>query len=152
MKSDLDQEFSPNSPPRGHFSNLVPKGAKRSPRVPKGCQKALKGLKTEPKGYQNHMKIDKFRLEMMPKLYIKFRRCLFGLCCVLDSETSIPRFEIWSWTPLRRRFAMLPKLYSKVRRCLFCLFAVCWRRKLRYHGSVQSDGVVISLSLILTQS
>ena len=47
MDSDLDHEFSPNSPPRGHYSDLGPKGAqkelkgaKRVPKDPKTAQKA----------------------------------------------------------------------------------------------------------------
>ena len=46
MSSDLDHEFSPNLPPRGHFPNLEPKGAKRGP----------KGTKREPKGAKSCQK------------------------------------------------------------------------------------------------
>ena len=42
MDSDLDHEFSPNSPPRGHYSDLGPKGAQKEP---KGDKRAPKDLK-----------------------------------------------------------------------------------------------------------
>ena len=65
--------WTTNSPP------IRPRGVfvlTWSPRVPKGCQKTPKGVKREPKWYQNHMNINKKRLERIPKLYIKVRRCL----------------------------------------------------------------------------
>ena len=42
MNTDSDHELAPNLPPRGHFSNLGPKGAKKDP----------KDAKREPKGTQ----------------------------------------------------------------------------------------------------
>ena len=72
--------WTTNSPPirpRGVFvPTWGPRAAKRSPRMPKGCQKRPKGVKKKQKGYQNHVKLDKKSLEMIPKLYIKVRRCL----------------------------------------------------------------------------
>ena len=67
MDSVLDHEFSPNSPPRGHYSDLGPKGAQKEPKgtkrepegtkkrqkIPKGYQKSFK---TEPKRYENYNK------------------------------------------------------------------------------------------------
>ena len=47
MDSDLDHEFSPNSPPRGHYSDLGPKGAQKEP---KGAKRVPKDLKTAQKG------------------------------------------------------------------------------------------------------
>ena len=49
MRSDLDPEFSPNSFPRRHFSDLGPKGAKRGP---KGAKREPKGTKRSPKRRQ----------------------------------------------------------------------------------------------------
>ena len=42
MGSDLDHEFSPNSPPRGLCSDLGPKGAQKEP---KGAKRVLKDTK-----------------------------------------------------------------------------------------------------------
>ena len=47
MDSVLDHEFSPNSPPRGHYSDLGPKGAQKEP---KGAKRVPKDLKTAQKG------------------------------------------------------------------------------------------------------
>ena len=53
MDSDLDHEFSPNSPPRGHYSDLGPKGAQKEPkgdnRVPKDLKPVQNGAKRVPK-------------------------------------------------------------------------------------------------------
>ena len=53
MGSDLDHEFSPNSPPRGLCSDLGPKGGKKEPkdakRVPKDTKRHQKGAKRLPK-------------------------------------------------------------------------------------------------------
>ena len=46
MDSDLDHEFSPNSPPRGHCSNLGSKGTKKEP---KGATRVLKDTKRDQK-------------------------------------------------------------------------------------------------------
>ena len=73
MDSDLDHEFSPNSPPRGHYSDLGPKGAKRGPkgakREPKGTKgtqkrdkRHQKGANREPKLYQNSKNIYKKKI------------------------------------------------------------------------------------------
>ena len=60
MNSDLDHEFSPNSPPRGHYSDLGPKGAQKEPkgakRVPKDPKTAQKGTKRVPKRCQKGAK------------------------------------------------------------------------------------------------
>ena len=60
MNSDLDHEFSPNSPPRGHYSDLGPKGAQKEPkgakRVPKDPKTAQKGAKRVPKRCQKGAK------------------------------------------------------------------------------------------------
>ena len=57
MNSDLDHEFSPNSPPRGLCSDLGPKGGKNEPndgkRVPKDTKRRQKGAKMIPKSYEN---------------------------------------------------------------------------------------------------
>ena len=57
MGSDLDHEFSPNSPPRGHCSDLEPKGAKKEPkgarRVPKDTKRRQKVAKMIPKSCEN---------------------------------------------------------------------------------------------------
>ena len=57
MDSDLDHEFSPNSPPRGLCSDLGPKGGKKEPkgakRVPKDTKRRQKGAKMIPKSYEN---------------------------------------------------------------------------------------------------
>ena len=57
MDSDLDHEFSPNSPPRGHYSDLGPKGAQKEPkgdkRVPKDLKIVQNGAKRVPKSYEN---------------------------------------------------------------------------------------------------
>ena len=57
MGSDLDHEFSPNSPPRGLCSDLGPKGGKKEPkgakRVPKDTKRHQKGAKRVPKSYEN---------------------------------------------------------------------------------------------------
>ena len=57
MDSDLDHEFSPNSPPRGHYSDLGPKGAQKEPkgakRVPKDLTTAQKEAKRVPKSWEN---------------------------------------------------------------------------------------------------
>ena len=57
MGSDLDHEFSPNSPPRGLCSDLGPKGGKKEPkgakRVPKDTKRRQKGAKMIPKSYEN---------------------------------------------------------------------------------------------------
>ena len=57
MDSDLEHEFSPNSPPRGHCSDLGPKGAKKEPkgakRVPKDTKRRQKGANMIPKSYEN---------------------------------------------------------------------------------------------------
>ena len=49
----LDHEFSPNSPPRGHYSDLGRKGAQNEPkgakRVPKDLTTAQKEAKRVPK-------------------------------------------------------------------------------------------------------
>ena len=61
MDSVLDHEFSPNSPPRGHYSDLGPKGAQKEPkgtkREPEGAKKRQKGTKKAPKRSQKGMKI-----------------------------------------------------------------------------------------------
>ena len=49
MGSDLDHEFSPNSPPRGLCSDLGPKGAKKEPKGAKRHQKASKGSQKDTK-------------------------------------------------------------------------------------------------------
>ena len=60
MNSDLEHQFSPNSPPRGHFSDLGPKGAQKEPkgakRVPKDPKTAQKGAKRVPKRCQKGAK------------------------------------------------------------------------------------------------
>ena len=57
MDSDLDHEFSPNSPPRGLCSDLGPKGGKKEPkgdkRVPKDTKRRQKGAKMIPKSYED---------------------------------------------------------------------------------------------------
>ena len=57
MGSDLDHEFSPNSPPRGLCSDLGPKGGKKEPkdakRVPKDTKRRQKLAKMIPKSCQN---------------------------------------------------------------------------------------------------
>ena len=57
MGSDLDHEFSPNSFPRGNFSNLGPKGEKKEPkdakRVPKDTKRRQKGAKRIPNSCEN---------------------------------------------------------------------------------------------------
>ena len=53
MTSDLHPEFSPNSFPRRHFSDLGPKGAKRGP---KGAKREPKGTKRNPKRNKEHKK------------------------------------------------------------------------------------------------
>ena len=49
----MKHEFSPNSPPRGHYSDLGTKGAQKEPkgekRVPKDPKTAQKEAKREPK-------------------------------------------------------------------------------------------------------
>ena len=56
MDSDLDHEFSPNSPPRGLCSDLGPKGGKKEPkgakRMPKDTKRRQKGAKIIPKSYE----------------------------------------------------------------------------------------------------
>ena len=59
MTSDLDHEFSPNSPPRGLCSDLGPKGSKKEPKGAKRVPKDTKRFERESKGYQNHVKIVK---------------------------------------------------------------------------------------------
>ena len=59
MDSDLDHEFSPNSPPRGHYSDLGPKGAQKEPKGAKRLLKDSKSSQKIPKGYQTHVKIYK---------------------------------------------------------------------------------------------
>ena len=44
MDSDLDDEFSPKFPPRGHYSDLGPKGAQKEP---KGAKRVLKDINFE---------------------------------------------------------------------------------------------------------
>ena len=60
MDSDLDHEFSPNSPPRSHYSDLGPKGAQKEPkgaeRVPKASKTAKKAAKRVPKRCQKGAK------------------------------------------------------------------------------------------------
>ena len=60
MDSVLDHEFSPNSPPRGHYSDLGPKGAQKEPkgtkREPEGAKKRQKGPQRLPKKLQNGAK------------------------------------------------------------------------------------------------
>ena len=60
MDSVLDHEFSPNSPPRGHYSDLGPKGAQKEPkgakRVPKDPKTSQKGAKRVPKRCQKGAK------------------------------------------------------------------------------------------------
>ena len=60
MDSVLDHEFSPNFPPRGHYSNLEPKGAQKEPkgtkREPEGAKKRQKGPQRIPKKLQNGAK------------------------------------------------------------------------------------------------
>ena len=60
MDSDLDHEFSPNSPPRNHYSDLGPKGAQKEPKGAKrsqnGPKRSQKGTKKVPKGSQRDMK------------------------------------------------------------------------------------------------
>ena len=60
MSSDLDHEFAPNSPPRGHFSDLGPKGAQKEPKGPKrepqGAKRGQKGPQRVPKRLQNGAK------------------------------------------------------------------------------------------------
>ena len=46
MDSVLDHEFSPNSPPRGHYSHLGPKGAQKEP---KGAKRVAKDFTTGKK-------------------------------------------------------------------------------------------------------
>ena len=57
MDSDLDHEFSPNSPPRGHYSDLGPKGAQKeskgAKRVPKDLKMIQNGAKRVPKSWDN---------------------------------------------------------------------------------------------------
>ena len=57
MGSDLDHEFSPNSPPRGLCSDLGPKGGKKEPKgaksVPKDTERRQKEAKMIPKSYEN---------------------------------------------------------------------------------------------------
>ena len=56
MDSDLDHEFSPNSPPRGYYSDLGPKGAQKEPkgakRLPNDPKTAQQGPKRVPKSYE----------------------------------------------------------------------------------------------------
>ena len=70
MDSDLDHEFSPNSPPRGLCSDLGPKGGKKEPkgakRVPKDPKTAQKGAKRLPKRCQKGAK-------EVWKLYLKLK-------------------------------------------------------------------------------
>ena len=47
MDSDLDHEFSPNSPPRGHYSDLGPKGAQKEPKGDKRVPKDLKMIQND---------------------------------------------------------------------------------------------------------
>ena len=60
MDPDLEHEFSPNSPPRGHFSDLGPKGAQKEPKGPKrepeGAKMSQKGPQRVPKRLQNGAK------------------------------------------------------------------------------------------------
>ena len=57
MDSVLDHEFSPNSPPRGHYSDLGPKGAQKEPkgdkRVPRDPKTVQNGAKRVPKSWEN---------------------------------------------------------------------------------------------------
>ena len=57
ITSDLDHEFAPNSPPRGHDSNLGTKGARKEPkgakRLPKDSKSSQKGAKRIPKSCEN---------------------------------------------------------------------------------------------------
>ena len=57
MNSDLDHEFSPNSPPRGLCSDLGPKGGKKKPkgtkRVPKDTKRRQKEAKMIPTSCEN---------------------------------------------------------------------------------------------------
>ena len=67
MSSDLDHEFSPNSPPRGLCSDLGPKGGKKEPqgakrrhqKTSKGSQNDTKiiwkSIKKDSKGYRNYI-------------------------------------------------------------------------------------------------
>ena len=56
MDSDLDHEFSPNSPPRGHYSDLGPKGAQKQPkgvkRLPTDLKTTQKAAKRASKSYE----------------------------------------------------------------------------------------------------
>ena len=56
MGSDLDHEFSPNSPPRGLCSDLGPKGGKKEPkdakRMPKDTKRRQKGTKRIQNSYE----------------------------------------------------------------------------------------------------
>ena len=49
MDSDLDHEFSPNSPPRGLCSDLGPKGGKKEPKGAKRHPKTSKGSQNDTK-------------------------------------------------------------------------------------------------------
>ena len=57
ISSDLDHEFSLNSPPRGLCSDLGPKGGKKEPkdakRVPKDTKRRQNGANRTPKSCQN---------------------------------------------------------------------------------------------------
>ena len=53
MDSVLDHEFSPNSPPRGHYSDLGPKGAQKEP---KGTKRESEGIKKRQKRPQRILK------------------------------------------------------------------------------------------------
>ena len=60
MDSDLEHEFSPNSPPRGHYSDLgskgVQKGSKSAKRLAKHVKTAQNGAQRVPKSYENPLK------------------------------------------------------------------------------------------------
>ena len=60
MESVLDHEFSRNSPPRNHYSDLGPKGAQKEPKNTKreaeGAKKRQKGPQRIPKKLQNGAK------------------------------------------------------------------------------------------------
>ena len=57
MSSDLDHEFSPNSPPRDHSCNLGPNGARKEPkgakRLPNDTKRNQKRAKRIPKSCVN---------------------------------------------------------------------------------------------------
>ena len=53
MESDLDYEFSPNLPPRGHYSDLGSNGAQKEL---KGAKNVSKDLQTDEKDLKKDSK------------------------------------------------------------------------------------------------